>query len=101
MPDGGRRPKKLNTPKISPDEIRMGGNAAERLRGIVERIERLEQERKDLASDVKDIFTEAGSAGFDQKVLRQLLRIRKQEPGEVEEAETLLDVYRHALGMAA
>ncbi len=76
-----------------------GPVAAERLRGLVERIERLEDERKALAGDIKDIYAEAKSAGFDIKVLRQLIRIRRQEPAEVEEQETLLDVYRRALGM--
>ena len=73
--------------------------AAERLRSLVERIERLEEERKALSSDIKDIFSEAKSAGFDVKVLRELIAIRKQQPAEVEAAETLLDVYRRALGM--
>lgn len=77
----------------------VGGIAADRLRSIIERVERLEEERKGLAGDIKDIFTEAKSAGFDVKVLRQIIRIRKQEPAEVEEQETLLDVYRRALGM--
>jgi uncharacterized protein (UPF0335 family) len=73
--------------------------AADRLRSLVERVERLEEERKTLASDIKDIYAEAKGAGFDVKVMRQLIRIRKQEPAEVEEQETLLDVYRRALGM--
>ena len=73
--------------------------AGERLRSIVERIERLEEERKALGGDIRDIYAEAKSAGFDIKVLRQLIRIRKQEPADVEEQETLLDVYRRALGM--
>ncbi|HVZ06504.1 DUF2312 domain-containing protein [Rhodopila sp.] len=84
---------------VTEEEIKTGGVAAERLRSLVERIERLEEERKALGNDIKDIYAEAKSAGFDVKVLRQLIRIRKQEPAEVEEAETLLDVYRHALGM--
>jgi len=84
---------------VTEDEIKTGGVAADRLRSLVERIERLEDERKALSNDIKDIFSEAKSAGFDVKVLRQLIRIRKQEPAEVEEAETLLDVYRRALGM--
>jgi uncharacterized protein (UPF0335 family) len=75
------------------------GIAADRLRSIIERIERLEEERKALSSDIKDIYAEAKSAGFDPKVLRQLVSIRKKEPAEVEEMESLLDVYRHALGM--
>ncbi len=81
------------------DAASHGNIAADRLRSIVERIERLEEERKALGSDIKDIYSEAKSAGFDVKVLRQLLRIRKQEPADVEEQETLLDVYRRALGM--
>ena len=76
-----------------------GGIAADRLRSIIERIERLEEERKALGSDIKDIYSEAKSAGFDVKIVRQLIRIRKQEPAEVEEQETLLDIYRRALGM--
>lgn len=73
--------------------------AAERIRSIIERIEQLEEERKALSGDIKDIFTEAKSAGFDVKVIRQLIKIRKMEPSEVEEQETLLDTYRRALGM--
>ena len=76
-----------------------GGIAADRLRSIVERIERLEEERKALSGDIRDIYAEAKSAGFDIKVLRQLIRVRRQEPGDVEEQESLLDVYRRALGM--
>jgi uncharacterized protein (UPF0335 family) len=84
---------------VSEEDIKTGGVAADRLRSIVERIERLEEERKALASDIKDIYAEAKSAGFDVKVLRQLIKIRKQEAAEVEEQETMLDVYRRALGM--
>ena len=79
--------------------MKTGGIAVERLRSLIDRIERLEEERKALGSDIKDIYAEAKSAGFDVKVLRQLIRIRKQEPAEIEEQETLLDVYRRALGM--
>ena len=84
----------------SGDETAQYGNiSAERLRSLVERIERMEDERKAISIDIKDIFAEAKSAGFDVKVLRQIIRLRKQEPAEVEEQETLLDVYRRALGM--
>ncbi|MBC7634252.1 MAG: DUF2312 domain-containing protein [Acetobacteraceae bacterium] len=76
-----------------------GNIGADRLRSLIERIERLEEERKSLGSDIKDIYAEAKSAGYDVKVIRQLIRIRKQEPADVEEQETLLDVYRRALGM--
>lgn len=77
----------------------VGGIAADRLRSIIERVERLEEERKALAGDIKDIFTEAKSAGFEVKVIRQIIRLRRQEPAEIEEQETLLDIYRRALGM--
>lgn len=83
----------------SDDSPETGGIAADRLRSLIERIERLEEERKALGNDIKDIFAEAKSAGFDVKVIRQIIRIRKQEPAEVEEQESLLDVYRRALGM--
>jgi len=84
---------------VDREALKTGGVAADRLRSIVERIERLEEERKALGADIKDIYSEAKSAGFDVQALRQLIRIRKQEASEVEELETLLDVYRRALGM--
>lgn len=74
------------------------GIAADRLRSIIERIERLEEERSALGGDIKDIFTEAKSAGFNVKVVRQIIRLRKQEPEDREEEETLLEIYRRALG---
>lgn len=86
-------------PAAEDDEAQWGNVSAERLRSLVERIERLEEEKKALSEDIKDIFAEAKSAGFDVKVLRDLLKLRKQEPAEVEDHETLLDVYRRALGM--
>lgn len=77
----------------------VGNIAADRLRSIVERIERLEEERKALANDIKDIYAEAKSAGFDVAVVRQIISLRRKEPAEVEEQETLLELYRRALGM--
>jgi uncharacterized protein (UPF0335 family) len=77
----------------------VGGIAADRLRSIVERIEHLEGERKALGDDIKDIYTESKSAGFDSKVIRQVVRLRKMEPADVAEQETILDLYRRALGM--
>jgi len=76
----------------------VGGIAADRLRSIVERIERLSEEIKAIQSDVKDVYAESKSAGFEPKIIRQLIRIRKMEPADVEEAESLLDIYRRALG---
>lgn len=80
-------------------EAEVGGIAADRLRSIIERIERLDEERKALSNDIKDIYTEAKSGGFDVKVVRTIISQRKKEPAEVEEQETLLDLYRRALGM--
>ena len=79
--------------------VQTGGIAADRLRSIIERVERLEEERKALAGDIKDIFSEAKSAGFDVKTIKQILKLRKMDPAQVEEKETLLDIYRRALGM--
>ena len=84
---------------VEKSDTKTGGIAADRLRSIVDRIERLEEERKALGGDIRDIYAEAKSAGFDVKVLRQLIRVRRQEAADVEEQETLLDVYRRALGM--
>jgi uncharacterized protein (UPF0335 family) len=75
------------------------GIAADRLRSIVDRIERLEEEKKALSDDIKDIFAEAKSAGFDVKALRQIIRMRKWGTAELEAHEELVDLYRRALGM--
>ncbi|KXV72210.1 hypothetical protein AD952_05730 [Acetobacter cerevisiae] len=80
------------------DDAAVGGIAADRLRSIIERTERLEEERKALSGDIKDIMTEAKSAGFCVKTIRQIIRIRKQDPNELQEQESLLDIYRRALG---
>lgn len=81
------------------DDTEVGGIAAARLTSIIERIERLNEEVKALKADIKDIFHEAKSAGFDVKVLRLIIKLRALDPAEVEEQETLLDLYRRALGM--
>ena len=75
--------------------------AAERLMSIVERIEKLEEERKALQSDIKDIYTEAKSAGFDTKVLRMVIANRKKDQAEWEEQQALLETYMRALGQLA
>lgn len=86
-------------PAETPADDQTYGIAADRLRSLVERIERLEEERKALAGDIKDIYGEAKSAGFDVKVLRQIIRLRQQDQAEVQEQESLLDLYKRALGM--
>lgn len=72
--------------------------ASERLRSFVERIERLEEEKQNLMADIKDVYGEAKSMGFDVKILRSLIALRKKAPHEVEEAEQLLELYRQAVG---
>jgi uncharacterized protein (UPF0335 family) len=79
------------------DEVH--GIAVDRLRSIIERIERLEEEKKALSSDIKDIMAEAKSAGFEPKALRRVLAARRMEAQEREELEGLLEVYMNALGM--
>lgn len=69
------------------------------LRSIIERIERLEGHKKVISDDVKDIYLEAKGNGYDVKALRTLVRMRKQDPNERAEAETILETYMHALGM--
>lgn len=72
--------------------------AADRIRSIIERIERMNEERKALGSDIANVYKEAKSAGFDVAVLRRLIALRTKDAAEVEEQETLLDVYRRAIG---
>lgn len=73
--------------------------AKDQLKSFVERIERLEEERKVIADDVKDVYAEAKSSGFDVKALRAVIRLRKQDEEERKEQESILDVYLNALGM--
>ena len=77
----------------------VGGIAGERLRSFIERIERLEEEKKTLAADIKEVYAEAKGTGFDAKIMRQLIRIRRMDKDDLDEQETLLDVYKRALGM--
>lgn len=76
------------------------GVAADQLRAFVERIERLEEEKKVISDDIKDVYAEAKGNGFDIKVLRKVISLRKKKPHEREEEEAVLDLYMHALGMA-
>jgi uncharacterized protein (UPF0335 family) len=77
-----------------------GGIAGNQLRAFVERIERVEKEIKALTEDKKDIYAEAKGQGFDVKILREVIRVRKQDQKELEDHATLLDVYLHALATA-
>lgn len=75
-----------------------GGVAAERLRSFVQRIERLEEEKAGLAQDVREVYAEAKGEGFDTKVLRKIIGLRKKDPQERREEEELLELYLSALG---
>lgn len=71
--------------------------AKERLKSLIERIERLEEEKKAIQSDIRDIFAESKSAGFDTKIMRQIIKLRKMNAADRDEQEYLLDVYKKAL----
>jgi uncharacterized protein (UPF0335 family) len=75
-----------------------GGVAGDQLRAFVERIEHIEEEIKGLTEDKKEVFAEAKGEGFDVKILKEVIRIRKQDQEERQEHESLLEVYLHALG---
>lgn len=79
----------------------MGGGhvAADEIRLLVERAERLEEEKRGIADDIKDVFAEAKGRGYDPKALREIIRIRRQKREEYQEAQSILEVYMQALGM--
>jgi uncharacterized protein (UPF0335 family) len=87
MPDGSPMKQKPSTV------------AADRLKSFVERIEKLEEEKKAIGSDIRDVYSEAKGVGFDVKTMRQVVRLRKMDSAEREEQEQMLDVYKQALGM--
>ncbi|MBR7158598.1 MAG: DUF2312 domain-containing protein [Alphaproteobacteria bacterium] len=76
-----------------------GGIDAGRLVSFIERIERLEEEKEGIAGDIKEVYAEAKGSGYDIKILRQIVRLRKMDPSEREENDFLLDTYKRALGM--
>ena len=77
----------------------IGGAASERLKALIDRIERLEEEKKALTEDIKEVYAEAKSAGFDVKIIRQLIRLRKMDPADRNEMEEILTIYMRAVGM--
>lgn len=78
----------------------VGGIAPQQLRSFVERIERLEEEKQALMTDIKEVYAEAKGNGFDTKILRQVVRLRKMETADRQEQEAILELYLSALGMA-
>ena len=85
--------------RSGPQAVEAAGIAADRLRSLVERIERLEEEKQALAGDIREVFAEAKGAGFDTKIMRQVIRIRKMNEADLQEQEELIEVYKRALGM--
>ena len=77
----------------------VGGIAGDRLRSFVERIERLEEEKSALAADIREVYLEAKGTGFDVKILRQVIRLRKLDVTDRQEQEEILDLYKRALDM--
>jgi uncharacterized protein (UPF0335 family) len=77
----------------------VGGIAGDRLKSFVERIERLEEEKKALANDIKEVYAEARGNGFDVKIMRHVIRLRRLDKDDLDEQDALIDVYKRALGM--
>lgn len=76
-----------------------GTLAGGQLRALIERIERLEEEKQTIATDIREVYAEAKANGFDPKIMRQVVRLRKQDVSERQEQEAILDLYMQALGM--
>ncbi|HQS95004.1 MAG: DUF2312 domain-containing protein [Novosphingobium sp. 16-62-11] len=77
----------------------MAETADDRLRLLIERIERLEEEKKGIGDDIKDVYSEAKSTGYDAKIMRQIVRLRKMKPDDRREMEAVLETYKNALGI--
>ncbi len=79
--------------------MKIGNVTADHLRSYIERIERLEEEKSNIASDIRDVFAEAKGNGYDVKAMRQIIKLRKMEAHERDEQEHMLEIYKRALGM--
>lgn len=77
----------------------VGGIAAEQLQSLIMRVERLEEDKANILGDIREVFAEAKNQGFDVKIMRQLIRLRKLEEHDYREQEEILDLYKRALGM--
>ena len=89
MPDGSAVSKKTKAGPIS----------ADRLKSFVERIEKLDEERKAISDDMRDVYSEAKGVGYDVKTMRKIVSLRKMDAADRDEQDALLDTYKHALGM--
>lgn len=93
-------PSSDDTAPAKQEEARdVGGVAGQRLKAFIDRIERLEEEKKALAEDIKEVYGEAKGVGFDAKTIRKIVSLRKMEPEKRNEEEELLDLYKTAIGM--
>ena len=77
----------------------MAAATDDRLRLLIERVERLEEEKKGIADDIRDVYAEAKAVGYDSKIMRQIVRLRKMKPDDRAEMEAILDLYKAALGL--
>jgi uncharacterized protein (UPF0335 family) len=77
----------------------IGGIAGDRLKSFIERIERLEEERRALGADIREVYAEAKGNGFDAKIMRQVIKLRRMDKDDLDEQDALIDVYKRALGM--
>lgn len=84
---------------MSDEAVNIGGVDAERLLSYIERVERIEEEKKALQNDIKEIFEEAKSANFDIKAMKKILKLRKMDAMDRQEEEFILDTYKRALGL--
>ena len=96
---GSKKEPVMDIVKEADEKNNVGGIAVDRLRSLIERIERLEEEKKALSGDIRDVFAKAKSAGFDVKIMREILKLRKMSAADRDEREFLLDIYRKALDL--
>lgn len=89
----------MATSAVAKEEAPATKFARDQLKAIIERIERLEEEKKAISDDIRDVYAESKGNGFDVKALRAIVRLRKQDPNERQEQESILETYMQALGM--
>lgn len=90
---------KMDIIKEADEKNDVGGISADRLRSLIERVERLEEEKSGITSDIRDIYAEAKSAGFDVKIMRQIIKLRKMNAADRNNQECILELYKKALDL--
>lgn len=88
-----------SAPEAAPETANVGGIAGDILKAYIERIERLEEEKKNLTADIREVYAEAKGNGFEPKIMRRLISLRKMDQSDRQEEEELLDLYRRAVGL--